>query len=150
MSHKEQDGWYYRDLELSVVPVVGEDKKEIPNRFRCTASTNAAIRCRTDEGEFFEQLEHSDEAIELLASTVLFNHNKDFPIGGIINTHCDGMHLEADLDIDPAATASSGINLLRSIKDKHIRGISIGYKYLPKNCVITRSDDGIPLVRVKK
>ena len=97
-----------------------------PNRIRVIASTSNPVRW----SGWTETLLHGAENVDVRAAvTVLFNHDRNQPIGRIVSTQLDGQAMTAELEIDPDARADSGISILKNIRSGAIRGVSIGYAY---------------------
>ena len=114
-----------------------EQPKE-ENRIRVIASTENPVHWYG----WTEILLHGENNVDRsAAATVLFNHNRNMPIGGIVEMKLEGRQLIAELEIDPEARAESGVSILKQIRSKALRGVSIGYHYSESDCKVVTEDD---------
>jgi HK97 family phage prohead protease len=94
---------------------------------RCVASSDEPV----EMPGFREILSHADGAVDVdAARSVLFNHDRNQPIGKIRSCRVDGgKRLCAELEISKDARAASGVALLELVRSGAIEGVSVGYEY---------------------
>jgi HK97 family phage prohead protease len=111
---------YYRSLRIERAAPTADGLIEV------IASTDEPC----DVGPYRESLSHAPGAIEhSSARTVLFNHDRNQPVGGIESlTFANGRCL-AKLRISPDAKASTGVGILELVRSGALAGISVGYQY---------------------
>ena len=98
----------------------------------CVASSDEAV----DMGGYRECLSHADGAVDMSsARTVLFNHDRNQPIGGIRACTIKDGRMNADLHISKDARASTGVSILELVRSGAVEGVSIGYAYNDSDAV---------------
>lgn len=116
------------------------------NQIRVQASSDAPV----DWGYCREVLLHNPNNVDTTpAVTVLFNHDRNMPIGSIVSCEVNGKTMTAVLEIDPEARAASGMNILKAIRSGAIRGVSIGYQYNMERDAQVVSEDDVTTVTVR-
>ena len=98
----------------------------------CIASSDEAV----DMGGYRECLSHAEGAVDMgSARTVLFNHDRNQPIGGIRACSVKDGKMRADLLISKDARASTGVSILELVRSGAVEGVSIGYAYSDSDAV---------------
>ncbi|HYG78686.1 MAG TPA: HK97 family phage prohead protease [Planctomycetota bacterium] len=138
------NGLIYRQMALQIVRAEGDKPS---NRIHVIASSDDMC----DMGYYREQLKHDQNSIDATpAVSVLFNHDRNQVIGGILSTRLEGGKLVAELEIDPDVRGTNGLKLLEAIHKKYLRGVSIGYEYSREHCTFSEDDSGKRTVVVNR
>ncbi|MGB0890302.1 MAG: HK97 family phage prohead protease [Solirubrobacterales bacterium] len=102
-----------------------------------------------DRGWFTERLIHSEDAIDLGRARdglmMLFNHDRDRPIGIVDDVRVDGDKLRGTLRFSP--NHDDADRIWRDVRDGFLRDISIGYRILEIDEKKFEKDDVIEALR---
>lgn len=140
--HRQRDAAPALDIRMGRI----SERSNVADNGEITviASSDAAV----DMGGVREVLSHEDGAIHMeSARTVLFNHDRDQPIGQILSLDLRGSELHARLRIREDARAANGVSLRGAVRDGDIEGISIGYTWRDDDAEFDRKEQTITVHR---
>lgn len=116
------------------------------SRFKAIGATSTP----QNVGTYDEILSMQPGAIDTrAAATVLFNHDRDKPIGGITGVSPDGEKLLCEFELSPEAETENGARLAKHVERGWLRGVSIGYSYSAADCDL-KVESGRTIVTVRK
>jgi HK97 family phage prohead protease len=95
-------------------------------RISLIASTADAVPM----GGWREVLMHDEGCIDMAAArSLLVNHDPNQLAGSISAMACDGRTLTSNAEIDADARMGSGVSVRKSVANRSLNGVSIGYAY---------------------
>ena len=131
----------YRELTLDTKAVISDER---------TLDLSVSSDRAYERWWYYEILEHTKEAIDLArlnnGANALYNHNRDDYIGVIEKAWLDGGKLYNTIRFDTHELAEK---IMRSVNNKVIKNVSIGYR-IHELVLVKKSDDDLNTYKATK